>query len=196
MLLFLLAMTSEDVHDKIILIYENYHKDMLKYAKGLMQKTSGAYDAEDAVQNAYLSIQTYIHNIDFWNDDVRLRRYVLTVVRYEVIKLVKNAVYCEDIDSYVNVLVSDADLVRAVNEMEDYQELVELIRQMKEQYAALMYMRWVEDMTVGEIAERLEMKRATVYKNLERGKLMLMKLLAERGYDGAIGYDKIKAGAD
>jgi len=181
MLLFLLTLTDQDIQEQIEYIYSHYHEEMLRYARGLLTRSSGAYDAEDAVQNAYLSIQKYIRNIDFWDDAARLRRYLLSCVRYEVIKLQKNAVYCEDIDLHINVLISDDEFVKSVNETEDYQKLIASIRSLHERYSHLMYMRWVDEMSVKEISVRMGIQQATVYKTLERGKLLLLKQLKEDG---------------
>ena len=120
-------------------------------------------------------------NIDFWDDAPRLRRYLLTCVRNEIVKLQSKAVYWEDIDLHVNTLVSDDDFIHAVDEEEDYHRLVASIRKLPERYGHMMYLRWVEGMTVKQIAERTEMQTATVYKTLERGKLLLLKQLREDG---------------
>ena len=181
MLLFLLALADPEDHERITDIYYRYHEDMMRYARGRLSRTTGAYDAEDAVQNAFLSVQIYIHNIDFWDDAPRLRRYLLSCVRNEIVKLQSKAVYCEDIDLHVNALVSDDDFINAVDEEEDYHRLVDSIRKLPERYGHLMYLRWVEGMTVKEIAERTEIQTATVYKTLERGKLLLLKQLREDG---------------
>ena len=181
MLLFLLAVADPSNYDRITDTYSRYHEELLRYARGRLNRTTGAYDAEDAVQSAFLSVQKYVHNIDFWDDAPRLRRYLLSCVHHEIIKLQKNAVYHEDIDLHINVLVSDDEFIRSVNETEDYNRLVAAIRKLPERYSHLMYMRWVDEMSVKEISARMEMQAATVYKNLERGKLLLLKQLKEDG---------------
>lgn len=196
MLIFLLALTDTDTHDRILHIYHHYHQDMLRYAAGLLERTSGAYDAEDVVQNTYVSVYQYIRNIDFWEDERRLRRYLLSCVRHEAVKLQKSAPWCEELDTHVNVLLSDDDFVRKINEAEDYRRLVESIRRLHDRYGHLMYLHWVDELSVHEIAARMEMKPTTVYKDLERGKLMLIKALEGEVPNGTERQRAAEAGAD
>ena len=99
------------------------------------------------------------------------------MTQHECLRLQKKAVYHEDVDEYENVLVSDVDFVKQTNEMDDYQRLVQTISEMEEKYSVPMYLYWVEELEVKEIAKRLDLPAKTVYTRLNRGKLILLKLL-------------------
>ena len=59
MLQFLLSITDESNHEKIMYLYNKYHDPMINYAVSKfknMNRCNYAYDAEDAVQSAFVKI--------------------------------------------------------------------------------------------------------------------------------------------
>lgn len=179
MLSFLLAISDLDDHDKIIHIYNTYHTSLLKYARNLLRGSSQTLDEEDAVQNMYVSLIKYIKTIKCWDDEKQLRAYLLTMIQHECLRLQKKAVYHEDLGEYENVLVSDEDFIRTINDVDDYQRLVRMISGIEAKYSVPMHLYWVEELDVKEIAQRLELPVKTVYTRLNRGKLILLKLLEQ-----------------
>ena len=66
MLQFLLTLTDESNHSKIEYIYNTCHDYMMRYAISRFQalgRTNFMYDAEDAVQNAFMRITRYIDKV-------------------------------------------------------------------------------------------------------------------------------------
>ena len=181
MLSFLLAISDLADHDKIIHVYNTYHTTLLKYARNILRGSSQTLDEEDAVQNMYVNLIKYIQSIKCWDDEDQLKAYLLTMTLHECTRLQKKSVDHEDVDDYENVLVSDEDFVNKVNEEDNYQRLVQLILSMEEKYSIPMHLRWVEELDVKMIAQRLDLPVKTVYTRLERGKLILMKLLEKEG---------------
>lgn len=181
MLSFLLAISDLADHDKILYVYNTYHTTLVKYARNILRGSSKTMDEEDAVQNMYVSLIKYIHNIKCWDDERQLKAYLLTMTLHECNRLQKKSFDYENMDDFENVLVSDEDFVRAVNNSDDYQRVVRLISEMEEKYSIPMHLRWVEELDVKTIAQRLELPVKTVYTRLERGKLILMKLLEKEG---------------
>ena len=181
MLSFLLAISDLADHDKILHVYNTYHTTLLKYARNLLRGSPQTLDEEDAVQNTYLNLIKYIRSIKCWDDEDQLKAYLLTMTLHECDRLLKKSIDCDDVDDYENMLVSDEDFANKVNEEEDYQRLVQLIMDMDEKYSVPMHLYWVEELDVKSIAQRLDLPAKTVYTRLERGKLILMKLLEKEG---------------
>ena len=181
MLSFLLAISDLADHDKIIYVYNTYHTTLLKYARNILRGSSQVLNEEDAVQNVYVNLIKYIRNIKCWGDEDQLKAYLLTMTLHECTRLLKKSVDHEDVDDYQNVLVLDEDFVNRVNEEDNYQRLLQLILSMEEKYSIPMHLRWVEELDVKMIAQRLDLPVKTVYTRLERGKLILMKLLEKEG---------------
>ena len=176
MIAFLLPIEANDDHEILLHIYHSYHKDMLALATSVLGRGRG-HDAEDAIQNAYLNLHKYRHRLRSITDDDQLRAYVLTIVKNEARRLLKKSPDTEDIDEYSRVLVSDEDFVRRIEQEQQYQKLVAAISSLDDKYRIPMYLHWVEDLSVKQIARMTGIPLKTVYTNLSRGKGMLIKLL-------------------
>lgn len=177
MLSFLLLLADLEDHEKIEYVYTTYHRELLKYARNILKPSQSGLDEEDAVQNMYVSLIQYVKTIRCWHDERQLHAYLLKMTFYECMRLQKKAVYHEDLQEYENVLVSDADFIAKVNEEEDYRRLVQKILDLDEKYSIPMHLYWVEELDIKEISKRLDMPVKTVYTRLNRGKMILMKLL-------------------
>lgn len=181
MLSFLLAISDLADHDKIIHVYNTYHTTLLKYARNILRGSSQTLNEEDAVQNMYVNLIKYIQNIKCWDDENQLYAYLLTMTSHECLRLLKKSSDYENVDDYENVLVSDENFISKVNEEDDYRRLVQLILDIDVTYSIPMYLHWVEELDVKSIAQQLNMPVKTVYTRMERGKLILMKLLEKEG---------------
>ena len=181
MLSFLLALSDLEDHDKITHIYTTYQKELLKYARNILRDSNKTFDEEDAVQNMYVSLIKYIKCIKFWDDEKQLHAYLLKMTLHECRKLQGRLVYHEDLNEYENILVSDDDFLIRINEIEEYQKIVEQIARMDEKYSIPMHLYWVNEMDVKEIAERMELPVKTIYTRLNRGKIILLKALDMEG---------------
>ena len=83
MLNFLLAITDESQRYKIEYIFENFYKDMLKYANYHLRRSSNNVtesDVEDVVENAFIRLTKYANSIRANTTHEELRMYVLTIV--------------------------------------------------------------------------------------------------------------------
>lgn len=186
MLYFLLAISDQSDHDKIIYIYNTFHTKMLKYARAALNGENRTFNEEDAVQNVYLGIILYSKSIKCWDDEKQLYAYLLRSLSHECLHVREGATYVADIDEYAYTLVSDEDIVAKVNETENYNRLVAKIMELDERYSIPMHLYWVEELEVKDIAKRLNLPNKTIYTRLERGKYMLMKLLEkEDAHEGS-----------
>ena len=80
MLQFLLTLTDESNRGKVEELYHKYHDYMIKCAVTKFKslgRSNCVYDAEDAVQNAFMKITKYIHKIDFSRTETDVKNYCL-----------------------------------------------------------------------------------------------------------------------
>ena len=87
MLQFLLTLSDESNHSKIEHIYHTYHDYMMRYAVSKFQtlgRTNFKYNAEDAVQNAFMKITKYIDKIDFTRGEKDVKNYCFTILSNEI----------------------------------------------------------------------------------------------------------------
>ncbi len=159
---------------------------MIRIAKSRLKQSgipSYEVDAEDAVQNAFVKITKYISAINFDAPEKTIKSYVLSIVSNEVINIVSDYKYYDDIDEYTDIL-EDEDFIERINIKESYNEVVRIIKQMDEKYSTSLMYYFCYGMSVKEIAQMLGLSEKTIYTRLERGKLILLKTIKEVQYDG------------
>ncbi|MBO5023371.1 MAG: RNA polymerase sigma factor [Clostridia bacterium] len=182
MLSFLLSIADASNHGKITYLYNNYHDDMMRLAKDRL-KNHGCdnyeIDAEDVVQGSFLNILKYIDSVNFDLPKKELRSYVLTIVLNESGKLAKEYEKF-DFTEGPETNCSDEDFFEKLEIKEKYLLVMSLIKRMDEKYGITLLYYYHEDMSVKNISKIMGISSKTVYKRLERGKLMLLEMLEGR----------------
>lgn len=92
MLAFLLTIAEESDQPKIKYIYDSFHDEMMRFATNRFRKAGREnylFDAEDAVQSAFMKIVRYIDRIDFSADKKKLQNYVFSILVNEIYNILK-----------------------------------------------------------------------------------------------------------
>lgn len=179
MLQFLLSIADQSDHEKVEYVYHKYHQDMLRLATYRLRQRRSAnceLDAEDIVQNAFVKIVRHIGKIDFSRSEQEVHGYIMTIVANEVKLFMDDVVYCESLEQYEN-LASDDDFIEQICIHEKYQEVVAAIVQLDERYSITLSLRYVDNMSVKDIAVLLGIEEKSVYTRIERGKRKLLEKL-------------------
>ena len=179
MLQFLLLIADESDRDKVEYLYNRYHMEMIRIARvRLREKGVPSYhlDAEDVVQNAFVKIVKYIHKIDFTASDKSIRAYVIKIIVHEATDYAKQYKYMEDINEYADTM-EDGDFFAQLRISQQYDDVCEALRSLDERYSITLSLRYVENMSVKEIADLLGLKEKCVYARLENGKKLLIEKL-------------------
>ena len=181
MLSFLLTIADKSDHEKVEYIYHRYHQEMLRIA-AYQLRGMGSHncklDAEDVVQNAFVKIVRHIGKIDFSRGDSAVHSYIMTILAHEAIIFMSDVVYCDSLESHENT-PSDDDFLEQLHIREEYQKVVSAITRMDERYSITLSLRYVENMSVKEIAAVLGIEEKSVYTRIERGKKKLLETLQE-----------------
>jgi len=179
MLYFLLTLADESDHKKIEYIYNNYHEYMLKFAASKFRgygRRNAFYDAEDAVQNAFVKITKYINNIDFNAKNKEIKNYVFAILINEIYNILNKNIEIDEIDEEYSEN-QEYDYIRELDVKERYNEIVEAIEHMDEKYSSTLFMLYCKEMTINEIAELMGISTKTVYTRVQRGKKLLLEQL-------------------
>ncbi len=179
-LAYLLSLVDESRNDKVMRLYK-FHTDMIIVAKSRLRSAhvpSYQYDAEDVVQSAFENMIKYIDSIDFDVPDVQLRGYVLTVVANQVNRLLRNRVITEDIDDYTDI-TDDIDIIDEIQHRDDRIILSRAIKSMDEIYSYVIVAHYINEMSVKEISEELNLPEKTIYTRLRRARQALYKILKD-----------------
>lgn len=181
MLTFLLSISEESDHDKIVYLYNSFHDDMLGLAKSRLRTAGMANyetDAEDVVQNAFVKITKYIGRINFEMSEREIKSYVLSIVANETTNIMNDHVFFEDLDNHVET-VSEESFVKELLIRERYQEVMSAIEAMDEKYRTALLFRYGMEYEVKQMAELFEIPEKTVYTRIERGQKLLLQMLKE-----------------
>ena len=179
MLQFLLTISDESNHSKIEHIYKTHHDNMMRYAISKFQdlgRTNFAYDAEDAVQNAFIKITKYINKIDFSHSENDIRNYCFSILCNEICNVISDNQ--ENFDYFEEFcLKKEYNFIEELEIRENYNQVVKAIESLDEKYSTTLYLVFCKEMTVNEIAEMMGISTKTVYTRLARGKKLLLDSL-------------------
>lgn len=158
MLGFLLYISDECNHPKIIEIYNRYHDDMIKFAKSRLRNGSDGYilEAEDVVQEFYIRILKYINSINLDADEKAVKTYILTIVSNKINDLFSEHKICENIEDYINDIESDDDFFEKLIIKERFEAVWKAIDGLDEIYRITFMYRYKNHMSIKEIAEFME----------------------------------------
>ena len=174
MLLFLCMLEAEEDKNTFIQIYETYRGMMWYTANEILHDS---YLAEDAVQEAFLTLTKYIHKVDGVSPTTR--RFLYTVTKSKAIDMYRArkgvaAVETEELETLE--LSDDTNMLESYISKENYKKLVNCIRNLKEEYRVVFELKHMHEMSDSEIAEILQItpKLANVRYYRARKKLQEM----------------------
>ncbi|MBO4972867.1 MAG: RNA polymerase sigma factor [Clostridia bacterium] len=185
MLSFLLSISEQKYHDRIYYIYENFEQELLNYTSIKLQRVyeekihSLREDTEDIVYNTLAIIALNIKDIDFTRPYDEIRAYVYTILNREIYDYyVREEFIAEFGDSNA---CSDEEWLERINIHEENEFIKDAIRSLPEPYNSTLYLRYVEKLSVEEIAKITKRAPSTVYSRLSNGKRLLEAYLKEKG---------------
>ena len=186
MLQFLLTLTDESNYSKIEHIYQTYHDYMMRYAISKFQalgRTNFKYDAEDAVQNAFMKIAKHIDKIDFSRGEKDVKNYCFTILCNEICNVLSdNQEIFEIVEEFCPE--EEYNFIEELDLQENYNHIVRAIENLDEKYSTTLYLVFCKEMTVNEIAEMIGISAKTVYTRLARGKKLLLNSLKGAKFNG------------
>ncbi len=145
-----------------------YHRQMLFVAQRILGNPS---DAEDAVQNALVKLYRLRRTIP---EDPRVcRAYVLTAAKRAALDLKEKEKKSVNIDDLV--LSGKGDLFDDIAASEDYDRLLSVLRDLPDLYREVLMLRYVQELSVKEIAQLLGRNEWAIRKQLARGKALVQK---------------------
>lgn len=150
---------------------DKYKDDLYIMALAMLKNEA---DAEDAVSNAILKAYEHADQVRAFH---KFKAWMLTITKNEALKIMEKRFY----------LPGD-DTVEAMSEpvLEHYDEMWDIMQQMKEEYRLVVVLFYYDDLSLRDISEVLSIPVGTVKSRLSRGKEELRKALK-----GGRGYEKM-----
>ena len=183
MLLLYTAMI-DDTQDQLRFedIYYSYRKQMLLVAQRILHDPM---EAEDAVQTAFLGIARQIKHIPAGNPQI-VRSYVLTAAKNAALNMLTKRQQQNELLSISELDVADDhNLFDQIASSQDYELLFKAIRKLPAIYREVLMLKYVQELTMKEIAALLGRKFTTIHQQITRGKKLLIAQCREEGMDFA-----------
>lgn len=167
-------------------IYYSHRKQMLTVALSILKNED---DAEDLVHDVFCNIaEKHIQTLQNIKSEQDMKNYLL--------KATKNSALNMKRDTKRLILLNESETVFSKENLDDdkffdmicgnlsYQEIISAIKSLDKKYEEVLYLHFVIEMTVPEVAEILSRNKQTVKKQISRGKALLLEKLSI--YGGAI----------
>ncbi len=180
MLSMMLMLAAENSRDKLRHLYDTYHLTMLHLARAKLKRGgdfNAALDAEDVVQNAWCRIVKSLDAIDFSKNERVIKSYILTIVSNESARFLRE----RSVEHEPEQAVEEEDFVEQLQLRERYRAVVEAIKRLDEKYSNTLYLHYVMERSVKEVADMLGVPEKTVYTRIQRGKKKLLEHLRKEG---------------
>lgn len=158
-------------------IYEEYYQQMFFKAEQILRD---AYEAEDAVQDAFIGIARNMKTVSTIKEQKDLYYYVMRAAENAAHNRTRQTKhYTTAIPLQDTTFVSDRSFWDKVCTQMDYERLVHLIFQLPPIYREVLYYHFVMEFSIPEAARGLDIKLSTAKQRLVRGKKLLMQKMEE-----------------
>lgn len=166
---------------KLDRLYETYQRDIRAFAYHLTQAHPDL--AEDVVQDALLRMARYLHALERLEEPA-VHAYVMQCVKSAAMDLLRREGFLktEPLEDYADRLTDGTLILDQICDAENYQLLVQQIVEMPEKYADVLFLYYLDDMELREIAGLLGISHQTAQKRFTRGRKMLQDKLIEGGF--------------
>lgn len=173
--------TEVQQNDEMTNIFNKHRQWIYFWAK---RRLHNDYISEEIVQ------QVFLHLILLQRkgglvvyDDGRLINLLLLMTNREVCNQIKRMQRTQDYIQWMDVeeleqQEAENEVVRLMTRM-DYKEVISYISEMSETFSSVMYLRYVTESSVKEIAQCLNLSISTVEKRLERGRGLIRRYFKE-----------------
>ena len=167
---FLAALESDEDRELFVFIYEHYRARMEQTAIRILGLQS---DAEDALQNAFMQVIRHFEKV-YLIPREELIFWLISIVKNESLMILrkrKKEIQFENWDS----------VTETAEDVTNYNELVDLFRNLPETYRSVLEMKILLGYTDREIAEHLNISETAVRTRASRGRELLRKIMEKEG---------------
>ncbi len=155
-------------------IYHKYRDMVYRQALGILKRPELA---EEACQDCWLNAALHFDALEALPEG-KERPWLLAVARNAALTVKKKE------GRYMAEEFVDRESIHALPEAQNaFRGLVELIRDMPENYRGVLELKYVCEWTNRDIAKALRLKEGTVAARLSRGKKLLLERMEAAGYD-------------
>ena len=169
---------ESDEQEKFEKIYYKYRKTLFSCAFSIVLNR---HDAEDVLHTAFVKITQNIKKIEDINSK-QTASFLIIITKNTALDFLrtdhKNAQ-----ESISEDVAYSKDLLEQLLSRLEYQKIVTVIKELKPPYNEVLYLHFVNDLSIRQTAKLLNRKEKTVKMQLVRGKKILVSKLSEVLYE-------------
>ncbi len=160
-------------------IVEAYQIEMFRVARSVLGDNQLA---EDAVQNALYGIAVSFHRVPSADAD-ELHAYVLSCAKYAAYRILRSERHEEtsELTEIAGASPEDDPTFARIEQSEDYDQLLQAIKQLDETYQDVLLHYYVFEQSVKEIAKLFGRKPSTIRQQLTRARRQLAEICRKEG---------------
>ena len=179
MLFYLCLVDSQDERDKFKEIYDLYKNRMLYTANQIL---NDHHESEDAVHNAFIAIARNIHKIKEI-DSPETSSYVLKAAKNMALNLARGKNKRDKQKTIEDCVFAKSGVttLESLCNDENYEIIKYCILSLDEKYRDVLSLRYLNELSIKEIAVSLGRKTSTVKQQISRGKRLLVAALVKEG---------------
>lgn len=169
---------ESDEQEKFEKIYYKYRNTLFSCAFSIVLNR---HDAEDVLHTAFVKIAQNIKKIEDINSK-QTASFLIIITKNTALDFLrtdhKNAQ-----ESISEDVAYSQDLLEQLLSCLEYQKIVTVIKELKPPYNEVLYLHFVNDLSIRQTAKLLNRKEKTVKMQLVRGKKILVSKLSEVLYE-------------
>lgn len=177
MLLFLAMLDTEEEKDKFSRLYEKYRFLLWYVAKDILKDS---YLAEDAVQEAYMTLTKHMEKVGDV-DSPQTKRFLVTIVKSKAIDRLRKErrVELSEYEDALGDAKDQKDLLDEYVKEEAFDQLITAIRSLDEIYRVVLECRYLHELSEKETAKVLGLTEKNVSVRTCRARNKLKEMLAK-----------------
>ena len=169
---------ESDEQDKFEKIYYKYRNTLFSCAISIVLNR---HDAEDVLHTAFVKIAQNIKKIEDINSK-QTASFLIIITKNTALDFLRT-----DHKNTQEVISEDIayskDLLEQLLEGLEYKKVLTVIKELKPPYNEVLYLHFVNDLSIKQTAKLLNRKEKTVKMQLVRGKKILISKLSEVPYE-------------
>lgn len=184
LVLYLSMIDNDDDRNLFEKIYYSYRKQMFSVALSVIGNED---DAEDLVHDVFCNIaEKYIPTLQKIKNEQDMKNYLLKATKNSALNKKRDAKNSISLHESETILKAEEDLndnkfLDMICNSLSYQKIISAIRSLDKKYEEVLYLHFVLEMSVPEVADYLRRNKNTVKIQLARGKMILLEKLSLNG---------------
>ncbi|WP_059170443.1 RNA polymerase sigma factor [Bacillus sp. FJAT-27445] len=156
-------------------LFKNYHRDIYQFC---LYFTNSVEDAEDITQETFIKA---INNIRSLSNPERSKYWLLAIAKNTAIDHLRKRKMKEFLPEFFEkIIAGDTSLDDQVIRKEEWAEVHHALLKMKPHYRAIMILRGIQELTISETAEILQITELKVRVDFHRAVKNLKKEMQSR----------------